>query len=159
MLSKHRSFEIYDTICDICAILDGFAECSMDNGENSVTKDLGIPNLMSTCRKYEGYLEDLYDLAVDEQLLDNVLDLMSPQECLQFRDVCEERDEDIRAKAHEDLIYSVREGDKVRLYNGDVFYVVSIDGNSIWVSKRPGGPEGWSADLDDIEEIIESADE
>jgi hypothetical protein len=155
----HKTFEIYETICSICAAIEGFAECSIYKGENSVTKDLGIPNFISTCRTYDGYLEDLYDLAVDEQVLDELLDLMSPQECLPFREVCEEREEDIRAKAHEDLIYSVKEGDKVRLYNGGVFYVVSIDGKSIWISKRPGGPEGWSADLDDIEEIIESAEE
>ena len=154
-----RAFQIYDAICAICGALDGLAESTLISGENDITKELGIPSFDKAYNTYYNYLYDIYDLSVKENILGDVLDLMSPGECSDFTDVCEEMDYAAKEKEHEDLIYSVEVGDKVRLYNGNVRYVVDIDGTSIWVSDHRGGPDGWSAQLSDIVEIIEKNNE
>lgn len=154
-----RAFQIYEAICAVCEAINGLGEHQLVSGENEITKELGIPNFDKAYNTYYNYLYSLYNLSKKEGVLNDVLDLMASSECLDFKDVCEEEDEEDKALAHEDLVYSVEVGDKVRLYNGNIRYVVSIDGRDLWVSTKPGGPEGWYADLFDIEEIIEKGNE
>lgn len=152
MDDKTRAYTI-----KLIEIIDGVLE-SLDFGssywDSPVGKKLDI-NLNKDFNRYWEYLNQLYDMLDAEGLItDDLLD-----EFFYLKEISIERSDEIADAAHEEIMYSVEEGDKVRLSNGNVFYVVSIDGNSLWVSKKPGGPEGWHADLYDVEEILEKNSE
>lgn len=159
-----RAFQIYDAICSVCEAIDGFAESTLYSGENDVTKELGIPNFDKAYNAYYEYLYDLYDLAVKENVLNEVLGYIESDECSDFKEVCEEYEYEAKQAEHEDLMYSVEVGDKVRLFNGNEYYVADIDGNSIWVTNDKSmrnsiDARGWSAQLSDVVEILEKYNE
>lgn len=124
------------------------------------TKDFGLDS-DADYNKYFNKLYELYDIAVANNAVDQLIEELKEDkvDTYYIDDIKEEADYFKAEAEHEDLMYSVEEGDKVRLSNGNVFYVVSIDGNSLWVSTKKGGPEGWYADLHEVEEILEKNEE
>lgn len=144
---------------DLTRIVDSIAEADSST-INPYLKDLGI----SIAEEYSRYYDLLYSLcekAVSLGVVDDIRSEMESDEVstFTFNDIIEEIEDAIADAKHQEIMYSVEEGDRVRLYNGNIFYVVSIDGNSLWVSNKRGGPEGWYADLADVEEIIEKNNE
>lgn len=141
------------TIINLVEQIDIILE-SLDIGsgyyDNSIGKQLGI-NYAKDFSKYYDYLTKLYRMLEEEDLLTD--DLLNSYYYL--REIDDEIHTEALDRAHQEVMDSVEEGDKVRLSNGNEFYVVSIDGNSLWVSRRRGGPEGWHADLYDVVEILE----
>lgn len=142
-------------ILNLIEQIDGILE-SLDIGSNyysnSIGKQLGI-NYAKDFARYYDYLTKLYRMLEEDDLLTD--DLLN--EYYYLREIDDEIHTEALDRAHQEVMDSVEEGDYVRLSNGNEFYVVSIDGNSLWVSRRPGGPEGWHADLYDVVEIIEKA--
>ena len=141
------------TVLQLIEQIDKILE-SLDIGsgyyDNSIGKQLGI-NYAKDFSKYWNCLTKLYRMLEEEDLLTE--DLLNDYYYL--REIDDEIRTEALDRAHQEVMDSVEEGDKVRLSNGNEFYVVSIDGNSLWVSRKPGGPEGWHADLYDVVEILE----
>lgn len=134
------------------SVLNGLADAE---SVNALAK-FGI-DIKADIQKYEAVIYDAYELAKKQGILQEVKDTLKSDgaDMYFFNEVDDELSYLAEEAAHEDIMYSVQEGDKVRLSNGNIFYVVSIDGNSLWVSKKPNGPEGWYADLNDVVEILE----
>ena len=112
--------------------------------------------------RYLNQLYTLYDVAKDAGVIDSILTDMKADNVddYYFADICDEQSYIDEANAHEDLVYSARVGDKVRMSNGGIYYIADIDGNTIWITRQKdsGIGLGWSANLSDINEILERGD-
>ncbi len=149
---SNRSKQIYTILNLVNEISDVVYALDIGSGhtDNPIGKQLGI-NFGKDYSKYWGYLYKLYDMLDAEGYLSEIDLYMYPA----LEEIADERAEEAETDAHEDIMYSVKEGDKVRLSNGTIRYVDSIDGNSLWVTQRRGDDTGWSADLYDVVEILE----
>lgn len=138
----------------VSAALDGLtdAEPLIDGTD---TSELNI-DISKDIKRYTDWLYKLYEIAQHQGVLADVKQALKEDGANMyfFNEVDDELSYLDAEKAHEDIMYSVQEGDKVRLSNGSIFYVVSIDGNDLWVSRKPGDPNGRYADLHDVVEIL-----
>lgn len=150
-----KDYKLIWAIKAISQIVYGFADAhSFD--KNPYIQDLGV-DIDGEYSRYYDCLWSLCEKVIELNMVDDVRSELQSEgfDDYAFNGIIEEIGYSNEAQAQEDLMYSVEEGDRVRLYNGEVYYVDSIDGNSIWVTKRRGDSEGWSADLSDVEDIIE----
>lgn len=141
-------------------ILNQMIDACVDPGVDNNPALIGL-DIDFNWTKYESAIYQLYETAEKLGIVDEVKEALREDEIDAY--YFNEAEDDILSKreydAQEDLMYSVRVGDKVRLYNGNVYYVADIDGNTMWVTSRLGDEQGWSAELSDVEEILESADD
>ena len=139
----------------VSAALDGLTDAEpLIDGISISELDIDIPK---DIKRYTDYLYKLYEIAQHQGILADVKQALKEDDANMyfFNEIDDELSYLAEEKAHEDIMYSVQEGDKVRLSNGNIFYAVSIDGNDLWVSKKLGDPNGWYADLSDVVEILE----
>lgn len=148
--SRYIIHNLAEQISEIVDALD----LGSEHYNNTIAIALGI-DYGADYNRYWNYLYSLYDLAESRGFLDE--DML--EDLPKFQEIAQERADELADNQHEDIIYSIEEGDKVRLYNGNVRYIVSIDGNDLWVSLRRGDPSGWYANRDDVVEILEKYDE
>lgn len=137
-------------------VLNGLADAE---SVNALAK-FGV-DIKADIRKYDAVIYDAYEMAEKQGVLQEVKDALKSDgaDMYFFNEVDDELSYLAEAKAHEDIMYSVQEGDKVRLSNGNIRYVDSIDRNSLWVTQHRGDNMGWSADLYDVVEILEHYEE
>ena len=153
----------YDLVWAIEAFssaVDGFADPKLLTHNNHYITDSGISFEKEYSKLYDK-LYSLCEIAVQKELVDEVrAEIESDQEdTYYFNEIVEELDYFAKEKAHEEVMYDVEVGDKVRLYNGNVRYVYSMDGNSLWVTPSRDTERGWSAQLSDVVEILEKGNE
>lgn len=155
-----ESYDLYRAIESVSLLIDGIAEAEPDYKHNQYLKQFNIDfdKLSST---YYDVLYSLCEIVVKQGKVDYIRDELEDDNVSDhnFNEIIEDIDYRAKETEHEDLIYSVKVGDKVRLYNGSEFYVHSIDGMDIWVTKRRDEDRGWAYRLDDIIEIVEKGDE
>ena len=163
MADRIEEFNDYDLVWAIEALssaVDGFSDPNMYAHNNHYITDLGI----NFDKEYSMLYDKLYSLCeivVQKNIVDPVRSELESDKAdtYYFDDIVEELDYFAKEKIHEDLMYSVEVGDKVRLHNGNVRYVHSIDGDWIWVTARPNEERGWSAQLHEVVEILEKNNE
>ena len=134
-------------------ILDSFAT-DTSSGVNPYFEGLGV-DLNREYDKYYNILYKLCEIAVKQGVVDDIRLEMDATDAFYFNEIVDEIDYSAQDRVHEGVMDSIEIGDKVRLYNGSVRYVADIDGRSLWVTMRKGDSDGWAADIDDVEEIIE----
>lgn len=130
-------------------------------GDAQDTKDYGLDS-DADYNKYLNKLYDLYDIAVTNGVVDQILEELKSDnvDASEFIDIKEEQEEFKLKEEQEALADSVEVGDYVQLYNGNRRYVCSRDGRSLWVTDKESErtnpyARGWSADLYDIVKILE----
>lgn len=134
-------------------------------GDAQDTKDYGLDS-NADYDKYVNKLYDLYEIAVNNGVVDQVIEEIKSDgvnESL-FVEIKEEQEEFKAQEEQEALARTVEVGDYVQLYNGNRFYVCSKDGRNLWVTNNEADrtnpyARGWSADLYDIVKILERYEE
>ncbi len=163
MADNIKEFEDYDLVWAIEALssaLDGFSDPKLLADNNHYITELGV----DFNKEYNKLYDKLYSLcetAVQQGVVDAVRAEIEndKEDTWYFNEIIEDLDYQAKEKAHEDIMYDVEVGDKVKLYNGNIRYVHSIDGGWLWVTARPNEERGWSAQLSDVVEILEKAEE
>lgn len=155
-----ESYDLYQAIKSVSQLVDGIDEAEPSYKNNQYLKQLSV-DFDKLYNTYYDVLYSLCEIAVKQDKVDYVREELKDDNVsdYNFNEIIVDIDYLSKEAEHEDLMYSVEVGDKVRLSNGNEFYVVSIDGNDLWVSKKKGGPEGRYADLHDVVEIIEPNNE
>ena len=111
-------------------------------------------------------MDDLYDIAVENHILNDVLDFLEDYDAdtTEFASIVEERQDEQEEAEHQAMIDSLDVGDKVRLYDGRELYVCNNDQfeyrHGCWVTDSRANrtnpdARGWYADYADIVKIVE----
>jgi hypothetical protein len=158
--------ELSWAIMGVCKVMDGFDQAGDIARNNEFNSKLGIPDYNESWRTYYSYLDKLYDIAVENHILDKVLEYLADEEddTTEFASIVEERQDEQKEAEHQAMIDSLDVGDKVRLYDGRVLYVCDNDEfeyrHGCWVTESRANrtnpdARGWYADYADIVEIVE----
>lgn len=155
-----------EAVVGVCKVLDGFDQAQDNARNNEFNTKIGIPDYEESWRTYYSYLDKLYDIAVENHILNEVLDFLENYDAdtSEFAEVVEERQNEQEEAEHQAMIDSLDVGDKVRLYDGRVLYVCDNDEfeyrHGCWVTDSRANrtnpdARGWYADYADIVEIVE----
>ena len=155
-----------EAVVGVCKVLDGFDQAGDNARNNEFNSKLGIPDYNESWRTYYSYLDKLYDIAVENHILNDILDFLEDYDAdtTEFASLVEERQDEQKEAEHQAMIDSLDVGDKVRLYDGRVLYVCDNDEfeyrHGCWVTdsradRTNPDARGWYADYADIVKIIE----
>lgn len=155
-----------EAVVGVCKVLDGFDQAGDNARNNEFNSKLGIPDYDESWRTYYSYLDDLYDIAVENHILNDVLDFLEDYDAdtTEFASIVEERQDEQEEAEHQAMIDSLDVGDKVRLYDGRELYVCNNDQfeyrHGCWVTDSRANrtnpdARGWYADYADIVKIVE----
>lgn len=155
-----------EAVVGVCKVLDGFDQAGDNARNNEFNSKLGIPDYDESWRTYYSYLDKLYDIAVENHILNDVLDFLEDYDAdtSEFASIVEERQDEQEEAEHQAMIDSLEVGDKVRLYDGRVLYVCDNDEfeyrHGCWVTdsradRTNPDARGWYADYADIVKIVE----
>ena len=155
-----------EAVVGVCKVLDGFDQAGDNARNNEFNSKLGIPDYDESWRTYYSYLDDLYDIAVENHILNDVLDFLEDYDAdtSEFASIVEERQDEQEEAEHQAMIDSLDVGDKVRLYDGRELYVCNNDQfeyrHGCWVTDSRANrtnpdARGWYADYTEIVKIVE----
>ena len=155
-----------EAVVGVCKVLDGFDQAGDNARNNEFNSKLGIPDYDESWRTYYSYLDDLYDIAVENHILDKVLEYLEDEEddTSEFASIVEERQDEQKEAEHQAMIDNLDVGDKVQLYDGRELYVCNNDQfeyrHGCWVTDSRANrtnpdARGWYADYADIVKIVE----
>lgn len=155
-----------EAVVGVCKVLDGFDQAGDNARNNEFNSKLGIPDYDESWRTYYSYLDELYDIAVENHILNDVLDFLEDYDAdtTEFASIVEERQDEQEEAEHQAMIDSLDVGDKVRLYDGRELYVCNNDQfeyrHGCWVTDSRANrtnpdARGWYADYADIVKIVE----
>ena len=155
-----------EAVVGVCKVLDGFDQAGDNARNNEFNSKLGIPDYNESWRTYYSYLDKLYDIAVENHILNDVLNFLEDYDAdtTEFASLVEERQDEQKEAEHQAMIDSLDVGDKVRLYDGRVLYVCDNDEfeyrHGCWVTdsradRTNPDARGWYADYADIVKIVE----
>lgn len=156
-------YDLVKAIEALTSILEGFDETDMDMDwvkNNPYISDIINENNKLYRKNYDA-LYTLCRIVVKQGIIDTIRQELKDDDfdTWYFDDIIDEIDYFAKEKAHEEVMYDVEVGDKVKLYNGNIRYVNDIDGNTLWVTPSRDTDRGWSAQLSDVVEILEKYNE
>lgn len=151
-------YDLVWAIESISQLVDGIVVANPTYRNNKYLNQLGI-DFDKLYSKYYDTLYNLCEIAIKQGNVDAIRAELSEDDRYNFDELIKEIEYLSKEIEHEDLIYSVEVGDKVKLYNGNVRYVADIDDNTLWVTPSRDTDRGWSAQLSDVVEILEKYNE